>query len=118
MEFFNSKAVPLKPEAPWIKKCSFGIKFTDEIYITDDDRENTPDEDKEYKKRKNKQPNINEFEGEQIPRSLSEKVTLRRNIFETDEERDLAEATNLIRLFKQQYPEAEIDLEPCELDSD
>jgi hypothetical protein len=118
LEFFNSKAVPLKPEAPWIKKCSFGIKFTDEIYITDDDRENTPDEDKEYKKRKNKQPNINEFEGEQIPRSLSEKVTLRRNIFETDEEHDLAEATNLIRLFKQQYPEAEIDLEPCELDSD
>jgi hypothetical protein len=45
-------------------------------------------------------------------------VILRKNIFETDEERDLAEATNLIRLFKQQYPEAEIDLEPCELDSD
>jgi len=52
LEQFNSKAVPLKPEAPWIKRCSFGIKFTDEIYFTDDDREATPDEEKEYKKRK------------------------------------------------------------------
>lgn len=52
LDGLNSKAVPLKPEAPWIKKCSFGIKFTDEIYMTDDDRENTPDEEKEYKKRK------------------------------------------------------------------
>ena len=52
LDGLNSKAVPLKPEAPWIKKCSFGIKFTDEIYMTDDDHENTPDEDKEYKKRK------------------------------------------------------------------
>jgi hypothetical protein len=28
----------LKPEAPWIKKCAKtgSIKFTDEIYITDD----------------------------------------------------------------------------------
>jgi len=42
----------LKPEAPWIKKCSFGIKFTQEIYFTDDDREPTPDDEKEYKKRK------------------------------------------------------------------
>ena len=44
--------VTLKPEAPWIKKCQFGIKFTEEIYYTDDDREPTPDEEKEYKKRK------------------------------------------------------------------
>jgi len=43
----------LKPEAPWIKKCSFGIKFTEEIYFTDDDREATPDEEKEYKERSN-----------------------------------------------------------------
>jgi hypothetical protein len=49
---FSTKAVPLKPEAPWIKRCSFGIKFTDEIYFTDDDREATPDEEKEYKKKK------------------------------------------------------------------
>lgn len=118
LDFFNSKAVPLKPEAPWIKKCSFGIKFTDEIYITDDDRENTPEEDKEYKKRKQKQAAHNDFDAEPLPRSLSERVTLRKNIFETDDDRDLAEATNLIRLFKQQYPDAEIDLEPGELDSD
>ncbi len=52
LDYFTSKAVPLKPEAPWIKKCSYGIKFTEEIYITDDDHENTPDEDKEYNKRR------------------------------------------------------------------
>ena len=52
LEQFTAKAIPLKPEAPWIKRCSFGIKFTDEIYFTDDDREATPDEEKEYKKRK------------------------------------------------------------------
>ena len=52
LEQFTTKAIPLKPEAPWIKRCSFGIKFTDEIYFTDDDREATPDEEKEYKKRK------------------------------------------------------------------
>ena len=52
LEQFSAGAVPLKPEAPWIKRCSFGIKFTDEIYFTDDDREATPDEEKEYKKRK------------------------------------------------------------------
>ena len=52
LEQFTLKAIPLKPEAPWIKKCAFGIKFTEEIYFTDDDREATPDEDKEYKKRK------------------------------------------------------------------
>ena len=95
LDFFNSKAVPLKPEAPWIKKCSFGIKFTDEIYITDDDRENTPDEDKDYKKKKQKQP-THDFEGEPVPRSHSERITLRHNIFENAEERDLAEATRLI----------------------
>jgi len=54
LEQFQLKksAVQLKPEAPWIKKCQFGIKFTEEIYYTDDDREPTPDEEKEYKKRK------------------------------------------------------------------
>ena len=52
LDCLKPNAMPLKPEAPWIKKCSFGIKFTDEIYMTDDDRENTPDEEKEYKKRK------------------------------------------------------------------
>ena len=51
----KKSAVQLKPEAPWIKKCQFGIKFTEEIYYTDDEREPTPDEEKEYKKRKQRQ---------------------------------------------------------------
>ena len=80
LEGLNSKAVPLKPEAPWIKKCSFGIKFTDEIYMTDDDRENTPDEDKEYKKRKQRQQE-RAMEGHIMVRSISEPVALRNNIF-------------------------------------
>lgn len=52
---FKKANVQLKPEAPWIKKCQFGIKFTEEILYTDDDREPTPDEEKEYKKRKQRQ---------------------------------------------------------------
>lgn len=55
LDQFEFNAVPLKPEAPWIKKCQFGIKFTDEIYYTDDDREATPEDEKEYKKRKQRQ---------------------------------------------------------------
>jgi len=54
LENFKLKksGVQLKPEAPWIKKCQFGIKFTEEIYYTDDEREPTPEDEKEYKKRK------------------------------------------------------------------
>jgi hypothetical protein len=48
----KESGVAVKPEAPWIKRCSFGIKFTEEILYTDDDRDPTPEEDKEYKKRK------------------------------------------------------------------
>jgi hypothetical protein len=29
--------IPCKPEAPWIKRCSFGIKFTEEIQDTDNE---------------------------------------------------------------------------------
>ena len=32
-EFGTKNVVPPKPEAPWIKRCDFGIKFTDEIQI-------------------------------------------------------------------------------------
>lgn len=32
-EFSLKNAPPPKPEAPWIKRCDFGIKFTDEIQI-------------------------------------------------------------------------------------
>lgn len=83
LDSFVPKTVPLKPEAPWIKKCSFGIKFTDEIYITDDDRENTPDSEKEYKKRKARQ--AERAMAGNVPRSNSVPVTLKNNIFAADE---------------------------------
>jgi len=76
--------VQLKPEAPWIKKCQFGIKFTEEILYTDDDREPTPDEEKEYKKRKQRQQE-RALEGAGYIRAHSEKVELRKNIFAEDE---------------------------------
>ena len=49
--------------------------------MTDDDRENTPDEEKEYKKRKARQQERAINGGEYMPRSLSEKVYVRNNIF-------------------------------------
>jgi hypothetical protein len=30
-EFTTVSAAPPKPEAPWIKRCDYGIKFTEEI---------------------------------------------------------------------------------------
>lgn len=30
-EFDLKNVAPPKPEAPWIKRCDYGIKFTDEI---------------------------------------------------------------------------------------
>ena len=48
--------------------------------MTDDDRENTPDEDKEYKKRKQKQQE-RAMEGNVMIRSISEPITLKNNIF-------------------------------------
>ena len=32
-EFSLKNAAPPKPEAPWIKRCDYGIKFTDEIQV-------------------------------------------------------------------------------------
>ena len=32
-EFNLKNTAPPKPEAPWIKRCDFGIKFTDEIQV-------------------------------------------------------------------------------------
>ena len=34
-EFDMKGSAMLKPEAPWIKRCDFGIKFTDEIQVLD-----------------------------------------------------------------------------------
>lgn len=81
--------VQLKPEAPWIKKCQFGIKFTEEILYTDDDREPTPDEEKEYKKRKQRQQE-RALEGAGFIRAHSEKVELKKNIFAEAEDDDAA----------------------------
>ena len=81
------------PEAPWIKKCQFGIKFTEEIYYTDDDREPTPDEEKEYKKRKQRQQE-RALEGAGYIRSHSEKVELRHNIFADDNNEGEGEDAN------------------------
>jgi len=59
---FDMKSVSApKPEAPWIKRCDFGIKFTDEIQeldvplasdteestAKDNDQKNSGDEDEE-----------------------------------------------------------------------
>jgi len=33
LEFGLKTAAPPKPEAPWIKRCDYGIKFTDEIQL-------------------------------------------------------------------------------------
>ena len=97
LDFFTSKAVPLKPEAPWIKKCSYGIKFTDEIYITDDDGENTPDEEKEYKKRKQRNADRGEFDDTYLPRWHSEPISLKKNIFiDPPNQRAIDEATHLL----------------------
>jgi hypothetical protein len=89
LDTFSPTAVPLKPEAPWIKKCSFGIKFTDEIFYTDDERENTPDEEKEGRKRKDQEGG--EGEDQSVPeisyvRSHSEKIVLKHNIFTPENE--------------------------------
>jgi hypothetical protein len=57
--------IQLKPEAPWVKKdaVSGSIKFTDEIYATDDsDGKSTP-ESKENNDKKNKNQIFDEFEG-------------------------------------------------------
>ena len=85
LEQYNLKKsnVQLKPEAPWIKKCQFGIKFTEEILFTDDDREPTPDDEKEYKKRKQRQQE-RAMEGAGFIRAHSEKVELKNNIFAED----------------------------------
>jgi len=79
----KKSGVVLKPEAPWIKKCQFGIKFTDEIYYTDDDRDPTPEDEKEYKKKKQRQQE-RAMEGAGFVTSHSEKVELRTNIFADD----------------------------------
>ena len=61
-EFSLKNTAPPKPEAPWIKRCDFGIKFTDEIQMlegnlsvteteamsTTKDREEEDEEERDY----------------------------------------------------------------------
>lgn len=101
LEQITPKMVPLKPEAPWIKKCSYGIKFTDEIYITDDDRENTPDEEKDYKKKKQRNQERNGFESDHAVRARSEKIILKRDIFAEGNKTQIDEAAVLLQMFKE-----------------
>ena len=35
LEVFTPTALPLKPEAPWIKRTDFGIRFSEEILKTE-----------------------------------------------------------------------------------
>jgi hypothetical protein len=46
-EQFTINAIKIKPEAPWIKRNSYGIKFTDKIQTTEyeEDVEISDDED-------------------------------------------------------------------------
>lgn len=44
---FSYKAINCKPEAPWIKRCQGGIKFTEEIRSTIDSVEVTSKADEE-----------------------------------------------------------------------
>ena len=46
---FKYKEVPCRPEAPWIKRCKYGIKFTDEIEEADKRIISAPKEKKEKK---------------------------------------------------------------------
>jgi hypothetical protein len=73
-----------KPEAPWIKRCDYGIKFTDEIQLND--LVLTKDESPQPPKDKNK-----------IPISLSEEI--------------LKNSINLFAESQTQLDEAEMMLE-------
>jgi len=70
----------IKPEAPWIKRCGMGIKFTDEIQETDFNFE--PDSNKNEKiEHKNNQSNIeiSPDNNKTVKRVLSEQILYRAN---------------------------------------
>ncbi len=59
---FDMKSVSApKPEAPWIKRCDFGIKFTDEIQVIDNpigsDTEVSTNKDNDQRKSNNSRNN-------------------------------------------------------------
>ena len=55
LEELDPLIIPCFPEPPWIKRCPFGIKFTDEIQMIDDiDMTSEPQEDNGNTKGKKK----------------------------------------------------------------
>ena len=54
-EFCLKNTSPPKPEAPWIKRCDYGIKFTDEIQVMENpsvsETEMTTNKDEDEKDR-------------------------------------------------------------------
>jgi len=46
---FTPTSLPLKPEAPWIKRTEFGIKFSEEILKTEYNEVDIPKEDTDQK---------------------------------------------------------------------
>ena len=51
-EQFTINAIKVKPEAPWIKRGSFGIKFTDQIQTTEYEEDIEISDDENSKERK------------------------------------------------------------------
>ena len=45
LEVFTPTALPLKPEAPWIKRTEFGIRFSEEILKTEYNEVDIPKEE-------------------------------------------------------------------------
>lgn len=59
-EFSLKNTQPPKPEAPWIKRCDYGIKFTDEIQVIDEGPSVTETEESVNKDLNDKSKNDNE----------------------------------------------------------
>lgn len=52
-EFDLKNNAILKAEAPWIKRCDFGIKFTDEIQLIDNNQESESESATEQEEEEN-----------------------------------------------------------------
>lgn len=57
LEELDPMAIPCFPEPPWIKRCNFGIKFTDEIQMIDDVDLLSEEHDANNNKAKNEKDN-------------------------------------------------------------
>ena len=77
LQQLDSMIIPCQPEPPWIKRCSFGIKFTDEIQATEgfDFVQGESEEEGrngEKKKKRKKDKDSDDDEGEEDNRNLHE----------------------------------------------